>query len=113
MNRHCVEFDELVMEEDYGTFQEFKLVIKDDLRSLENVWFLLFDALNFPEFLVCLNGKFVGLKLKTLADEEKGSSILDDIRAANGLVFEVSRGSWPSILKTLCEMAGKGSHLNN
>lgn len=73
----------------------------------------MFDAFNFPEFLISLNGTFVALKLKTLANESTAQKIVDDIRESNGLVFEVTRYNWPSVLKTLEELCHQSNSFNN
>ncbi len=109
-----MEFSEILMKDDEDrSFLEFKAIVRDDLREIENSWFLLFDAFNFPEFLVCLNGNFVALKVKTIAAEETAEKIVNDIREANGLVFEITRYNWPSVLQTLHSLSDKTNSFNN
>lgn len=110
-----MDFHEVAMdkEQDKGSYLDFKATIKEDLRCLPNTWFLMFEYLNFPEFLVCVGGKFLAIKIKSLAEEERVSEITGDIREAKGLVFEVSKGIWPSVYKTIEGLSDRSSSLNN
>lgn len=100
-------------EEKEVSFSGLREQIKEDLRALSNCWFLLFNVEHLPEFFICLNGVFVGIKMKTLIDNKNQEEIADEIRDANGFYFEVSRHNWKSVLKSLEFISGNKDSINN
>lgn len=45
----------------------FKMLVVQDLKKLNNIWFLKTNEVavrGIPDFLICLNGRFVAMELK-------------------------------------------------
>lgn len=99
--------------EGYVSYGEFKQIIREGLRDLPNCCMIIIDTTNVPEFIVCLNGNFVAVKIKTLDLEGKDSDAARDIRDAGGLFLEVTRHNWPSVLKSLQFLSEHSHSLNS
>lgn len=99
---------------DVLSFSEFKRLVRDDLRELPNCWFMVFEIERLPEFVICLNGSYVALKIKKLVDDEEDlAAMAQDIRDANGLYLEITRHNWPSVLKSLEFLSSNENSFNN
>jgi len=90
---------------------KFKERILPRLKALPNSWVLKTQELarrGVPDILMCLNGSFIAIELKT----DKGSTdklqdyVLSRIDLSGGLALVVTESSWPEHYSMLQEMAG-------
>lgn len=95
--------------EGYVSYGEFKQIIREGLRDLPNCFTMVFEVAKMPEFVICLNGSYVAIKIKTLDVDGTESSMARDIRDANGLFLEVNRHNWSSVLNSL-QFLSENSH---
>lgn len=87
----------------------FKEKVIRDLRQLGNVWFVKIQmraTRGIPDLLLCINGHFVALELKT---EEGVESKLQTytlllIKEAGGFSFTVTPLTWPGVLQALMDL---------
>lgn len=90
----------------------FKIRIRPQLNAIPNSWWTKTQQRSLrgtPDFLGCVNGKFVALELKRSAKEKPDplqAYNLQKILAANGLAFVVFPENWDEIFNTLTALAG-------
>jgi hypothetical protein len=92
----------------------FKEKVKDDLKIVENCWYVKIQQRSIrgiPDLLLCINGMFVAIELKT----DKGivsplqKHILSQITLAKGLGLVAQPKNWKSVLTALIAL-GRGEN---
>lgn len=88
--------------------------VRKALKELPNVWFFKASErtlAGIPDFILCINGIFVGLELKR-SSKVKASRLqahtLSLINGAGGIGIVASPDNWNKVLEALKGMAQRG-----
>lgn len=93
---------------------KFKNKIRPLLENLPNTAIFKIQQISIrgvPDFLLCVNSKFVALELKKSCKDKPTplqSHILDKIQLAGGEAYVVCPENWESVFRTLTRIAIEG-----
>jgi hypothetical protein len=88
----------------------FKNKVRADLASLKNTWFVKIQQQTIrgtPDFLLCVNGVFVAIELKTAKGklDRLQEFNLDQIIKARGISIVATPKMWDGIFNQLIEIS--------
>ena len=89
----------------------FKERARRDLKTIPRLWFFKTQQVGLrgiPDFIICINGRFIGIELKASAKETADplqEYRLTKIREAGGLGFVAHPGNWPVIFAEIKKIA--------
>jgi hypothetical protein len=81
--------------------------VKKDLATLKNVWFVKVQQRvirGSPDFILCINGYFVALELKSSIKAKPTKLqawMIEGILRANGAAYVINPENWPAIFNYL------------
>lgn len=96
--------------------KNFQKRVKDFLETIPRAWFYKSNDMGtrgIPDYIVCINGKFVALELKSRLHKKSRSRGLQEfninrINKYSGFGFIVAPENWDEIKENLITLACKG-----
>lgn len=88
----------------------FKEKVKKDLEKLKKTWFVKVQQVairGIPDYLMCINGTFIGLELKEIDGVASKLQVwnLEGIAHAGGLAIVVDPPNWPQVYELLVHLS--------